>query len=349
MEEEDTPGSEDIARSAGIPDFVKADFERKRRELIAARKRNEVLSREDEKILIMTLEEYWEYKFDEEFVDTSIDTGELRYSFNSSFPDIPEDINRLFRVKKMQIEMMRTRGYDVSDEEYILGLNLTQFNELLQDWSTNRLPSFWGNIMKGDRIRFSDKEVRTTMQEPRAYLTNIYKKENDSCIVFYIDRMGDKRYRITKPFIEPIKNYIIGSPYENIIFVSRKNFSKGAIQALSNVPKLIRPNRTGAARGMWVFKDEELYENPIVHTLSARHELMSKEESNQFRSLYVNPLQISLEDPVVKFNGWPVGRVVKITRDISSVGAMVDVMIAKRLIVRDNLVDLGEKRVKLIG
>lgn len=273
-------------------------------------------------------------------------------------PQSSNTIYDLFRIKKIQIEMMKIRGYDISHEEHILSLNLEQFNNLLLEWADGNIVSFWGQMIFTTKknnepvIKFVDKEVKETMSQPRAFLTNIYKKSNEedySCVVFYIARSGSGKHKIDKPTMEPIRNFIVGSTFENVIIISNKNFGKFSLSLISNLPAIINSNKVKVPRGLWIFRDKELFVNPIFHTLNGDYQLLSEQESKEFRKLYVHPLQISTEDPIIKFYGWPVGKVVKIIRDISGVEGMIDTMVAKRLIVRDNLVELSLIKNELIN
>ncbi len=346
--------------SDGVPLYVKKALEDEKNEIRRKQSDQIALSDDELKILYMNPKEYYEFKFDNDvIIDDDTLGNNVRYSkYYNSF-GIPKELNELFRVKKTQIIMMRERGYDISAEEGILQFTPAEFNEWITDWSMSRKPSFWNNLinpLEGEQnptISFKHKSTKNTMSQPRSFLSNIYKKvgkEEYTGIVFYVSREKDKNYRIDKSTAEPIKNYLSGpgAMYEDIIFVSDKKFPARTKDLFSNLHPIVRAGNQKISRHVWYFGDKELWQNPLVHSLGAQYRLMTKEEKKEFKILYIHPLLISDEDPIVKFYGWHVDEIVVITRDISSMGGAVDTMIAKRLIRRDKVIGLMDKKTELV-
>tara|TARA_R100000750_G_scaffold61608_1_gene53063 strand:+ start:564 stop:1487 length:924 start_codon:yes stop_codon:yes gene_type:complete len=289
-------------------------------------------------ILAMTPNEYWIYKFDGDTSPTTTSDTDIFYTYDDG---ISRDILNLFNIKKCQLEMLSKRGYDISEEEHILDMNLNNFATYLEDRGSNP-SSFWNNALKTMKLT---KEDNAVMTKNRAHLSEEYYRPNDeypSCVVFFVEREGPVELRIKKDLTVALKDFALAGDYENIILISNKNFTKDSKGELSMLPPYNSSNNKSEPRGLWIFRDKELYINPEKHVLSPKHELLDAESSLAFKRTYRHPPHISLEDPVVKFNGWKLGSVIKITRDISSIEAPVDMMVAKRLVVRDNLVGLSD-------
>lgn len=321
---------------SNVPIWLTVEFDRKKAELEAEGHKDSDHTTEGE-ILRMTPEEFWEYEFDKEPNNPNNYTEAYVSNFNYN---VPKEVSNLFIIKKNQINMMRTRGFDVSEEEYILDMSVDDFNDLLYDFSTGRQTSFWSPILSGNKF---SREDRDTLSEGRAFLSNQYQKDDTWSIVYYIDRPGEKKYKIKKDLIQILTDWAIAGGYSDIIFVSRKGYTTSALSILSRLP----PVDPRTPRGIWTFDDTELFVNPLLSVLYSPHELAPPEEASTFKKMYRFPLQISVEDPIVKFYGWRLGSVVKITRDISMMESPVDVMLVKRLVVRDNQVGLAELREKV--
>lgn len=319
-----------------VPIWVNVHFDKTKKDLLRQGfKEND--GTPEGQILAMTPEEYWQYKFDGDSNATTSNDTDIFYTFDNG---ISRDVLNLFNIKKRQLEMMYKRGYDISSEEHILNMNLDDFAIYLEDRASD-LSSFWNNAMRD--IKFS-KEDNLVMDKVRAHLSEEYSKPDDkypSCVVFYVEREGPVDLRIKKELTVALKDFALANDYTDIILISNKNFTKDSKAELNMLPPYGTPDNKSVPRGLWIFRDKELYVNPESHVLTPKHELLDAPGTLAFKRAYRYPPHISLEDPVVKFNGWRLGSVIKITRDISSIEAPVDLMVAKRLVVRDNLVGLS--------
>jgi len=332
----DTGGSSSSGYINNVPIWVNVHFDKTKKDLL-----KEGYTQDDDteqgKILGMTPEEYWKYQFDGDTGQTTTSDTDIFYTYDDG---ISREVLNLFNMKRNQIEMMYKRGYEISDEEIeILTMRLSDFVYYLQELSAS--PNSFLNYLHG-QIKLS-KEDSAVMRKDRAYLSNVYYKDGEkdaSCVVLYVGREGPVNLRIRKDLTVALKDFTLSHDYKDIIFVSNKNFTKDSKAELSMLPPYGTSDNKSEPRGLWIFRDNELYINPEKHALSPKHELLDLAGSHAFKRSYKYPPHISLEDPVVKFNGWKLGSVIKITRDISSIEAPVDTMIAKRLVVRDNLVGL---------
>lgn len=241
-----------------------------------------------------------------------------------------DELYRLYLMKRNQIDMMRIRGYKIGKRENeIYDMDIENFEEYMNNLTNN---SFVDKITSIKGIISDVKEVLTS---PRGLLSFDYAKEGESeksCVVVYITRK-EVSGRIQKPFTVSLIG-ILKSIYSNIIVISDRGLTSESRSIVNSIPAVDQ----GVPRFFWLFRDEELYSNPLKHKLSPLHELLPEREAREFRKRYINPTLISTEDPVVKFYGWKVNGVVKITRDISSINAEVKELVTKRLIVKSIIV-----------
>lgn len=283
------------------------------------------ISEEDHKILNMTLDDYYNVYYEGDYED-------INYSKDSS----------LFILKRNQVAMMETRGFIIPEHEMnIPEMDLKQFEEYLAYEKRN---SYWSQI--SNEFRF-DKKYQIDMEGDRCHLSNYYEHEDDArikCIVLYIDIAKGK---IGEMVIKPMLNFLTEGGFRDIIFITGKPFSKRGLNMISNISPVVFGSdrrKDVFSRFIQIFSDQELYVNPLENSLVPLHELLSREEKNELLKKYSEIPRISIEDPVVKFYGWRLGNVVKITRDISSIMSSSEIMIIKRLIVRDSQVDLASLR-----
>lgn len=247
--------------------------------------------------------------------------------------DLPE-LQKLYLMKRNQIEMMKTRGYKLKrrDEE-ILDMNLYDFIDYIENLKNN---SFVDKILSYKGIL---KSVKGILEGSRGLLSYEYTKEGEkiaTCAIVYITREGDGR--IEKSFTNSLMS-ILKVHYTDIILITDRPLTQDSKHIISSVPMV----EEGFPRTVWLFRDEELYVNPLTHKLSPKYEILNDEESKDFKRRYINPLLISVEDPAIKFYGWKVNSVVKITRDISVLNANVENLVTKRLIVKGAIVrDIAE-------
>jgi DNA-directed RNA polymerase subunit H (RpoH/RPB5) len=244
---------------------------------------------------------------------------------------IPNDFS-LLDIKKTQIEMMMDRGYPISNRERsILSMDESQFYQYLDEIKEGDVDCPWLEIF--DQIPFpEDKELTD-----RNILGNVYSKQDGyqkdgktpkikKCLVVYIDQK--KGQQISKSVADSIIVMVEGITtkvkYQEFILITK-------IQPSSTTRALFDDLKNTS---YWIFMDRELIFNVTKHVLVPRHFLLSRDESRKSRKQFSLHQQISENDPVVKYYGWSVGRMVMIIRDISSQECMIDQMVSRRVIVR---------------
>lgn len=175
-------------------------------------------------------------------------------------------MNQLFTAKKIQIEMLKDRGYEIPDKELI-------------EEDKNYIKKF-----------------------KKLTLNQSYHSDND-LYVYYIDE-EEKLVDNMKKFVKIMKNYshgiIIGN--ENDI---KKLLSKSYKEYFD---KLI-------LKTIQVFTYDELQYNISQHILNGVYEKVAK--SSVIPSIaHADEMSILLiSDPIVKYYGYGVGDVIKITED----------------------------------
>ena len=214
----------------------------------------------------------------------------------------------LFKVKKTQVEMMRDRGYDVSNDIAILGYTITDFIDVYNDIITK----------KGGK---SD--------EFKSALSDFYTKENGETIyVHYPETMKDAK-KLSKSQIISLVDYIKQYPtIRNIMIISELPLSDDAQKELLKLPAYTFDR----------FLYEELAYNPTKHYLVPRHVLLLREEAIKFRrdnKLKFNQLPLlSIHDPIARYYGFRHGQTIRIHRENLAFESLVDEYISYRA-VRD--------------
>jgi DNA-directed RNA polymerase subunit H (RpoH/RPB5) len=243
-------------------------------------------------------------------------------------------IKNLHLVKKTQIEMILDRGYNVTKSE--LEILLMSDEDFLEAYSDIENWSNWNHILKP--LGRGAIGYMSVFKQQRAMLSEIYYNDDEqACIVFYLDS-PDESGSIGVKVAQGIEILVDkNKDIQDVILISASRFSSDAIDRLrlfKNSPRI---------NSIWTFEDRELIINPTKHSLYQEHTLLSKSDSSRFFKIYRYPPQISEEDPIVKYFGWKVGRIVQITRSLDNIDIGIDKMIEKRIIVRSTrLVDAAQ-------
>ena len=218
-------------------------------------------------------------------------------------------MQRLFDIKKTQLEMVRDRGYDISAEEAILTMTLEQFVHYVSGLATQ-----------------AGTSIRSSLS--RAYLSiQTYNGAKRAMFVYYGGKTNPQQKQVSadvvREFITLVQRYAI---YEAVLIVDAPLSSTGndELSALT----LTR----------WqVFPDSDLTYNPTRHVDTPRHEILSPEESHaklrEMRTDVSKLLIIKVNDPVVRYYGWPAGGLIRVHRDDSSVSILAPKSINYRIIV----------------
>lgn len=211
-------------------------------------------------------------------------------------------MERLFEIKKTQIEMIQDRGYDVNKEE--LSLLKHDFNYFL------------------DYLK-SKNENREIV---RSNLSQIYSHNGKKHLfVVFAEKSQDSK----QISIEVIRNIIEKSKaakIKELILIVEIPLSPPATKDL---------NLSGFK--YQIFFDINLSYNPTRHVDNARHELLSQKEAEQklkeLKADVSKLLIIKSTDPIVQYYNWSVGGIVRVFREDYSISILTPKSINYRVIV----------------
>lgn len=218
-------------------------------------------------------------------------------------------MQRLFDIKKTQIQMTRDRGYEISpEEEQILHTNLNGFIGYVQG-------------LAAETARAS---VRSLLS--RSYVSRDGATQKSTMLVYYGGKTSQQQKQVSadvvREFIKFIQRYGIN---EAILIVDAPLSSTG------------NDELSALKLSKWqVFFDSELTYNPTTHVDTPRHELLSPEAAQEkLAELKVDLsklLIIRVNDPVVRYYGWQSGGLVRVYRNDESVSILSSKSINYRVI-----------------
>lgn len=219
-------------------------------------------------------------------------------------------MQRLFDIKKTQLEMVRDRGYELSpEEEPILNMDIYTFDIYL-----NELASI--NPRAAKRSLLS-----------RSYQATLPDGKVRSMLVYYGGKADSRQKQVSaevvRDFIGLVQRFRIN---EAILIVDAALSATGEKEL------------SALTLTKWqVFFDSELIYNPTSHVDTPRHELLSPEETQaKLRELRVDLsklLIIKVDDAVVRYYGWTPGNLVRVYRDDQAVSVLAPKSINYRVIV----------------
>jgi len=225
----------------------------------------------------------------------------------------PDDIYKLFIVKRTQVEMLADRGYLIPVDEIEMFLenpnSLQPTPELLADFVR----------------RYTPENARSFSREA---MSATYTDENNNKTYVYFAPLTTKEKQGVS-----VVNAFIDTSVEmgaNVgIIITNEGFTSDARKTLDTLTEPI----------IQVFFDHQLYINPTTHMMTPRHTRLSPEERRSFLTKYkLQPRQIlviSIDDPIVRYYGWNVGDIIKIERfNLATNKTMVKSSIAYRIVSR---------------
>jgi DNA-directed RNA polymerase subunit H (RpoH/RPB5) len=216
--------------------------------------------------------------------------------------------SRLLKVKRHQIEMIRDRGYDVTEE---LGLLEVSERDFYQHYGTH---------------------AEQNGVSLRSLMSRLYEKpgQEDKVLVFYVEPPSGKQIGIDtiKDLISLLRHY----QCNNGIIIGEAPPSTQALEELRKVPLL----------HVQIFNDNELMYNPTKHYLVPKHRALSEEEAKVFleeNKLYITRMPSLLVntgkmvDPIAKWYDFRPGQIIEITRENSAFETDVTIEIAYRAVI----------------
>ena len=163
----------------------------------------------------------------------------------------PTVASQLFKIKKTQLEMIRDRGYDISDEEAVLEYDLKDFTEWYTEKSTEEKKTF-RNSLSGTYTKIREPDVGSTM------------------FVRYLD-YETKSKNLGLAIVKLVISEMEKNRADYAVLISEQEFTPDASEQL----------RKGKSGRIQHFMDMELWFNPTKHVLVPRHEVLSKAEQDQ--------------------------------------------------------------------
>jgi len=213
-------------------------------------------------------------------------------------------MQRLFDIKKTQVEMVRDRGYTVSDVELsILDMDIKQFTQYVN------------NLSK------SNPKLET-----RSLLSQLYTLNDEPhLLIHYAGGSGGKQVSIET--IKAISSIVQKSRVKELILIADTVLSPKAKEEIATLQPVTYQ----------VFYDHELTYNPTMHVDTPKHELLSKAEAEaKMKELKVDMKQLLIirqDDPIVRYYGWHAGGIVRVNRDDYTVSILSPKSINYRIIV----------------
>lgn len=219
-------------------------------------------------------------------------------------------MQRLFDIKKTQLEMIQDRGYLVAAEEApILEMNLAGFVNYVNTLATQLKRSPRSALSRSYEAKDAQGNTVRTMLVYYGGKTNPQQKQVSADIV--------------REFIRLVQTYKVN---EAVLIVDAP-LSSTADQELS-VLTLTK----------WqVFFDSELTYNPTRHVDTPRHELLPPDVAAakliEMKATVATTGIIRIDDPVIRYYGWQAGGLVRIHRDDRAVSILAPKSINYRVIV----------------
>lgn len=219
-------------------------------------------------------------------------------------------MQRLFDIKKTQLELVRDRGYEISPEEAnIFNMTLEQFVLYLNDLTVTGKRSVRSSLSRTYEGKDNNGNIVKSMLVYYGGKTNPTQKQVSADIVRDFINLS-QQYNITEAIL------IVDAP-----------LSSTGNTALADLKST-----------KWqIFYDSELVYNPTTHIDTPYHELLSPEEAKlklvELKVDISKLLILRADDAIVRYYGWSAGGIVRIHRDDQYISILAPKSINYRVIV----------------
>jgi len=205
----------------------------------------------------------------------------------------------LFEVKKVQIEMLKDRGYNIPDDEILLLENEDNFEYFLE-YLENK---------KQDIIKEMPKNKGSTSINIDIYniLNNIYYNDDDESILVQYASKGTSSKEISKEiikkFLKKLNNINFG------ILITDSKLSSGSNELII----------TQSNENIQIFRENELNVNPTKRLAFNNYRLIPKNQEEQklkeLKSIKSQLPKILIDDPIVKYYNFKHKDLIQIERN----------------------------------
>lgn len=218
-------------------------------------------------------------------------------------------------IKTVQLDMVKDRGYVVPEHEKNITENINNFRFFINEIEDNTNDDYWelkggvsienSNINKLTKL-FKDNKFHKNNNLSWQIYWNVDKTK--MFLVYYINLEKDIPVEFIRFYINFIEFFrkLNNNIELSSILISNKELTPESRKNL----KLAQKNQ--------FFLENELTYNPIRHVSNQVHDLLSKEEVNELeKELKLDKAKfpgIKLNNAVVKYYGFELGDVIKITR-----------------------------------
>ena len=223
----------------------------------------------------------------------------------------PDEIHKLFILKRTQVEMIVDRGFPIPEDEISLFIENPDAER-----PTDRT---YRDFVKRYTVngRFSREALSNDYTDENGHITSVY---------FVPSIIKDKQgISVINGFVTSMTD--IGA--NSGIIISQEDFTS---EAKRHLDLLTSP-------AIQVFFDNQLYVNPTRHEYVPKHTKLSEEERRVFfEQSRLKPGQLvsaSIDDPIIRYYGWSIGDVIKIERtNLATNKTMVKSSLAYRIVTR---------------
>lgn len=217
-------------------------------------------------------------------------------------------MQRLFDIKKTQLEMVRDRGYIIPPEEDVL------FRMSLSDFTT-----------------YANTEGAHRQTTTRAAMSRFYSDTNNTkkILVYFGSKLKPDQKQIPVDVVREFTNIAQTYKVTEAILILDIPLASTAGKNLEHLTSI-----------RWqVFMDDELTYNPTTHIDTPHHVLLTEDEKRaKMSEMKVNASKLLIireSDPIVRYYGWKSGGLVKIERDDSEISILTPRSINYRIIVSE--------------
>jgi len=234
-------------------------------------------------------------------------------------------MNYWFEIKKTLLEMIRDRGYDISQENDILYMDDDGFIK------------YYNSLLDKYNYESPDKQKISNLESFLLFSSNTYYSVNKTDLK--ILKIGFLELKVNKAKIssEQISDLISKLTIEPKN--QKKEYCDELILIINDeiVPAAKKQLDDLTSVNTSIFFDKELFYNPTNHIDCPQFFLLTDtEKSDLIRNLRCKLsdfLIIKHSDPVIKYYGWKRGQIVKIIRDDEFYNVISPISINYRVII----------------
>lgn len=238
----------------------------------------------------------------------------------------PDELYKLYAVKRTQVEMMKDRGYLIPETESKIFLTPETESKIFLTPDGRRI-----SVSDDTLLAFARSYQRGKPLSHDMLTTSYTNSNNDIAFVYYTSKAIKANHGVNE--VALFVKEALKSRASLAIIITQAGFTPDAKKRLAEI---IEPK-------IQVFFDHQLYINPTKHILVPKHTKLSDDErAALLKQSHIKPSSfpaMCIDDPITVYYGWNSGNIIRIERiNLATTRTMATSNLSYRIVSKNKII-----------